>query len=279
MPFTSNEYSEQLEDLFKLSFYARSDGHVALYKEQILPRLKQKSCAKMDKQELHIINKLLGSLVFYSHDTDLTKMRLFCFNQLNKIEKQNKKAITRIYNYLYSERLFDEAKEFYNKHSALGVEMLPHIIDVGKKPVKYSVLTVDSTRENTFLRKSFDYSDYDGIIVNTTPLCGFSQYLISELSKDKGLSLFMMNNSTWLSFPGRAQYFQAMVDWKQKYPYAEISIIENISDFKTIEYEGTPTMFFLKNGEVKDTLVGWPKEGRMTQLKQLIKKHYSVDLN
>lgn len=278
LPFANGDYEEQFEKLFKLTTHDRSDAHVLLYKNETLPRLKKKSCAEMEKTELQVVNNLLETLVFYSFDKPLTKMYVLCFNHLNKIDKQNKKDVADVYHNLYRVRLFDEANEFYKKYSYLDMELLPQITN--KTEILNSpVYVIEPTTKNTFKRKSFDYSNYDGIIVNATPLCGFCKYLISDVSEDKGMSIFMMLNSTWLSLPGRSKYFKNMEDWNNKHPYARLSIIEDISDFTNLDFDGTPTIFFLKNGIVKDKLVGWPKEGRMRQLKELIKKYYSIDIH
>ena len=43
------------------------------------------------------------------------------------------------------------------------------------------------------------------------------------------------------------------------------------SDWPEIDYWGTPTLYFYHDGELKQQLVGWPREGREKQLKEALR--------
>lgn len=105
------------------------------------------------------------------------------------------------------------------------------------------------------------------VVVVAHPLCHFTRDAMKAIDADPFVKKAMHSHAVWIAPPDRNMDFTAFSEWHDTHPDAPIFIAYGYSSWPEMGEWGTPTFYFFKDGQLAGTIVGWPKGGRMNDLK------------
>lgn len=120
--------------------------------------------------------------------------------------------------------------------------------------------------------KSVDIGHGPKIVVIAHPLCHFTQNATRAIEANPTVRTAMSNHAVWIAPPDRNMDFGAFSEWRDAHPDAPIFVAYSYSSWPEVGEWGTPTFYFFENGRLIHTVVGWPKGGRMNDLKEGLQK-------
>jgi len=176
--------------------------------------------------------------------------------------------------------MFREAQVFYQNHPGAKLPPAPVILPANPKDLanpKDGVLAYAALagKPNTFQAVSLKGKQ---LLVLAHPVCHFCFNAAKAIAKEPELTAFLETHAVWLSPPDRYFGWQTHNQWNQRFPATPIAILKSEEKLPMLDSWGTPTFYFMENGKVMAKIVGWPKEGRMDELKGKIKQHFGVEL-
>lgn len=248
------------------------------YKNTYKPFLAVKKSEKLNKEELKDIVYVFETISYYTHSTQIVEQYLIYFNILQSKHWSEKSDYTSMYGTLVQRRMFTEAKVFYTKYAQFGLSNLPQILKDNQINEGVTFYTSHNEKKNTLIEKKYIFPKGKSIIIIAHPLCHFCQRAVAEIAKNKRLSQILAKRSFGIVPVDRNFNSELLYNWNKKHPNFQLNYIQNSNDFPMLDFWGTPTFYFLDNNKVIDKLVGWPKEGRIQELKVLIQKHFKLQI-
>lgn len=187
---------------------------------------------------------------------------------LRTLETRNQaqsRHYTDYYRALISVRSFEQAKQFAGRHSLADVETIPTITRLAPGTIP-AAWRVHPTRSE-IIREPLALPDGVQVLVIGHPLCHFTQDAARHISADTSLQR-VLAGALWLAPQSRTLDIQAVQDWNRQYPEMKIRLVDRRDDWPQLQTWGTPTFYFLRDGQVVETVAGWPQEGRRSELLQ-----------
>lgn len=164
---------------------------------------------------------------------------------------------------LFQGRRWDELNAFGRRYAGRANAQSPRLVVQGQ-PGRNAILDADGTH---LVIHSVDISRGPRVVVVSHPLCPFTRQAMREIDASPQLKGLMRKYSRWIAPPDRNMDFTPFADWNGSHPEAPISIAYGYSAWPELDEWGTPTFYFFKDGTLVDTVVGWPRGGRMGALK------------
>lgn len=272
----ASNYDNALSQIEKISHdHERQNAFIYFYEHSFKPYLGKKNLKSIKKDELKEIIHVFETITFYIQDKNIITDYQTYFRLLEK----NNWAVSKNYRNLYAafikNRMFAKANLFYENHPNQNLNKLPKIIDDNSTDGRIVIYTTDGKNKNILTKKKLALPKDLSIIVLAHPFCHFCQRAAKHLSSNQPLSTFLKENSTWIAPIDGNVRSDILFDWHKTYPNFSISYIQYMADFPMLDYWGTPSFYFVKDGKVLDKLVGWPDIKRMHDLQELIKKHFA----
>lgn len=244
------------------------------YDNTLLPELTQKNCSQRGHNETLAVLEVLYTINFYRNDQDIAGQHLACFNDYVSQFSESKyipSVATDVYESLLSSRQLVAAQQLQQQYSDMAVGDLPAIQSQEiEGPSVYRI----ASDESRLIQQEFTFNTETEVIVIAHPYCQFCQLLIKDIVADENLSQFFKNHSRWIADENYLSNIDAIVNWNKKYPMASLDIAYLKQDFTKLEEWGTPVIYFLKNGQVLDQIIGWPEEGRKDALMTAVEKYF-----
>ena len=161
-------------------------------------------------------------------------------------------------------RRFDAARRFAAAHPTPGVPTLPAIIDkIGNQHAGPSEWRFNHDA-STMTRVPLDLRGVD-VLVISHPQCGFSQRAATEIAADAELRA-IFQRSHWLAPQDGRIDPQAYAAWNDTHRAFPLAMLHEGRELPFVETRSTPRFYFLRDGQVAATVIGWPKEGRREEL-------------
>ena len=169
-----------------------------------------------------------------------------------------------MYGALLSIRSFDRARTLLDAHPGLAVAPLPTVVMESAEGAAGTVWRYSQDQAAITLTRA-TLSPHVQVIVIAHPLCHFTQDAARSITSDPQLRA-ALDGALWLAPQSWSLDVSAIQDWNRKYPTMQIYTVNRRSDWPSLENWGTPTFYFLRDGKVVETVVGWPREGRSAQV-------------
>ncbi|MDT9000813.1 hypothetical protein RQP53_16165 [Paucibacter sp. APW11] len=123
-------------------------------------------------------------------------------------------------------------------------------------------------RRGEALLSRLDIAARPRVIISTGLGCGFSARAIREIQADQRLARRLADAAVFLSLPDSALDLSEHAAWIERNKPFDLAFIHRLSDWPMIDRFETPVFFFLRQGVLHDTMIGWPAGGRMRELEQ-----------
>ncbi|HEX7060607.1 MAG TPA: hypothetical protein VF200_01490 [Woeseiaceae bacterium] len=164
-------------------------------------------------------------------------------------------------------RRFDEAKAFRQSHPQQGLPAAPPIIPLSSTSGD-DVRTVLRFINNgsALEREAVDWQSSSKVIVIGHPECHFSRDAVAAIASDPELAKAMSTVAIWLTPAFTSLTDGSVVVWNKENPTYAYRYVESDADWPEVNYWGTPSFYFIKQGELVKKVVGWPEDGRTDEL-------------
>lgn len=195
----------------------------------------------------------------------LTKLAI----EMQRRNLLDKDKLESVFNALLQARLFASASVLKAAHAELDLEVVPEVSEThdGATPSWYVLEGKTSLK-----REAAPLQTGAQILVISHPFCHFSENAAVAINRDPALQETFTAHSTWVLPPDRSMTLEAMHDWREEHPGLDIALAYGLDEWSQFKEWDTPTFYFLRDGKIIDTVIGWPKEGRVAELNAALEK-------
>lgn len=203
---------------------------------------------------------------FYSADPRHVADMTMDFAELERRGDATDAEAADMFEMLIAARDVDAAKDFATRHPKVLQEPLPDFHEASHLTEKAPTEWIVSNDRRELLRQTVDLDQPAEILVIGHPMCHFSQDAARDIQSDPVLHDMLRTHGKWLSPPDGKLNFTVFQQWNHEHPDQTMSIAYRMSEWPLVDYWGTPTFYFLREGKVVDKVTGWPKEGNREAL-------------
>jgi hypothetical protein len=166
-------------------------------------------------------------------------------------------SLERFHADLLRARRFSQAQEFAERYE---LDASPwNVIDETPTGTGPTVLEIDPNRtEVTLTRTTVDLAPGTKIVAVVHPHCGPSRRAMIHIEDDPTLTSLFAGRTVWLA-DARRMALEPFVDWNAEAREIKIAIsYDNHAWPPEIGFMRTPVFYFLRDGVVRDMVIGWP---------------------
>lgn len=238
---------------------------------QLFSQTDRQSLNSRPTEDIELLYRAASLASFYSFDPMIVHRMEETVNLLDAKGRATPGHFDELYRAWVSVRDFERARAVFANHHVDGAIPPPTTIDsIPESSILPTIWEVSST-EATLTRKPLNLVNGPRVIVIAHPLCHFTQDAVRDIEgSELGTSLLPI--STWIAPQDRRLDIQVFQEWNRKHPSEAMSIVNSQDEWRDFDNWGTPTFYFLKDGVLKDKVVGWPKAGRRGELQAALEK-------
>jgi len=176
------------------------------------------------------------------------------------------------YGALLETRLFRAASEFYRLRGPLDWgEPVSLATNSHRAITGHDLLTIPERGSELGL-SAVDLRGASQVMVIAHPQCGYTRRAATDIEQDQTMRALFGKRSTWVSAGGRFIGLGEFRKWNQRHPDLRMSIAYDPLQWADVEFWDSPTFLFYKDGQLVQRIVGWPKGGRLSELKAAARK-------
>lgn len=180
------------------------------------------------------------------------------YDQLVRRNIATSDDVESLYRLLIANRRWAGADELAATRSDVGLKPRPAIQSTARR-TEYRYGYSPSV-DGAWLRETplMDHAG-TGLVVSVHPSCQFSRDALDAVFADKGLAP-LMREAVLLLSPYTDTLDGKVAAWNAAHPDQPMRYAIHKRDWPEISYWGTPSFYFLKDGEVLKKVVGWRKD-------------------
>lgn len=169
---------------------------------------------------------------------------------------------------LIGARQFDQARVLQQQHPQIELQPVPEVVDQtrGSGP---SVLAL-SADGRQLIRKSAEIPR-SGLIILFSHLCNPCRRALPALQAEAELQPLLQEKTLWLRPADTQLQLESWHDWRTAHPEVPLVMAYANAEWPMIEEVATPIFFVMHEGRVHKRIIGWPREGRMDELKSALR--------
>jgi hypothetical protein len=177
------------------------------------------------------------------------------------------------YEALMVTKQFAAARKLYQAQPVVAPSPPPEFRDEagGVAPGTPTVLKV-STERREVIRRPVDLSGPARVVILTDPACHFCAYFLDALQSRPQLRRRLEQHALWIAPPSGVFDFDTLQQWNRAHPAERIDIMYRLQEWPMVKDLAVPTFYFLQNGSLVTTVVGWPRSGNFEKLQVALKK-------
>lgn len=223
----------------------------------------QQKPAILDELPAHSVDLLFNAaydVAFYTHDRRYVGDMEADLARLQALQADEPRHYQDLHKALVRTRDFAAAKSMLASQPAVGGNAVPEIegtLVEGSGPSAL-VLSEDGasmSQQPIVLNGALD------IVVIGHPSCHFSNDAVAAIEANPRLRGVFTRHARWVMPQDGNMQPRRVADWNAAHPAARASYIYRQADWQAIDYWGTPTFYFFRNGKRVGKLVGWPPNG------------------
>lgn len=217
-------------------------------------------------EELEVFFLGASKAAFYSNSAQITAEMHRIFQKLNSISKPKKSHFITMYSAFLAARMLPDARRFLTQYPQSSTIPLPKFqIAKNITAAKASEWSVSNDGKTVF-QQPLEIGRRPLVVIVSYPDCHFSQNAAKAILADTKLLRLLRNHMKWIGPQSRSFNVDTIRQWNLDYTEFPMTIIYKQNDMPMIDYWGTPSFYFFKDGTLKTKVIGWPKEGRINEL-------------
>lgn len=243
-----------------------------LYKQYQIT-IKDNDWKSIPNDEINRWFDILYSINFYASLEDISIDLIHIFNILNeKVEvgTQLQEKAQHLEADLIKNRMFKQLSKIKTNYPDFAYRDIPKIEYKKIGSDKQTILMPNS--DGTGLKQiAFDMDSGNKVLVISHPLCKFTEAARSAILNNDRVREVFEKNSFWLISQQPRFYFDSIIEA----PYQKIMPFYYVWDedqWHDVKFDRFPNFFFFKDGRLIKNINGWPKEGRMAELKEALQE-------
>ena len=208
---------------------------------------------------------------FYTEDQQRANDMALIVRYLQKKNKATNQHYEKLYNVYILVRMMTAAQDLRQKHPTPQMEPLPELLEaanlIKNMPTEWQV----SLSQHKLERRSVDINSGSHVIVVSHPNCHFSQNAMREIMLDPILKQAFVTHVKWLIPQSYDLNFNSVQNWNHTHPELPMTIAYFSKEWPSIDYWGTPSFYFFKDGILHSKVIGWPREGNKEKLLEALR--------
>jgi hypothetical protein len=209
---------------------------------------------------------------FYTADPNVVHDMALAFAEMQRRDITKKFDYQQMYAALIGARMLTEAGGFFAHYHGMDLDALPTFREASGikagEPTEWIVNPVAPE----LLRQPFAIDASAQVLVVGHPLCHFSQNAVRDIFADPQLGAVFAEHAHWLAPPDQHLKVELFQQWNHDHPNAAMTIAYKQSEWPLLDYWGTPTFYFFRDGSLITKVVGWPAEGRRDELRDALQQ-------
>lgn len=194
---------------------------------------------------------------FYTHHDKFLEVMARCLDELVKRGQAQPFDYSDLYGGLVQLRSWKRARQFAAAYPKITFSELPKLVDdVAEADTSPTALFV-APAAFQLIRKPIDTNGFHLFVV-AHPLCHFSQNAIRAVEGDPELKSLFDRYAEFITPPARSLDFMTLRKWNLEHQDSQMSIAYSMKEWSFVDYWGTPTFYFMRDGKVLKRVVGWP---------------------
>ena len=194
---------------------------------------------------------------YYSHDAAATNTMRHAWDVLDRRGQTSAGLADEMVSVYVASRMFSEAKSFARLHKERVTAKPPAFADLRLRRTQGTALAV-SANGSQLTRREVPVSQGAVVVVVGSPSCYFSRLATEAIEHDTELGPVMTKHAIWLIPQSVIRDFGTISRWNEIHPGARFSLIYRQEEWSFLASSATPTFYFLKDGKLVSTVVGWP---------------------
>lgn len=239
----------------------------ARYTAQFRPLFKEASLRQLTLRDL--VHALLGAQLIATSNLE-TGYSSELFAAAQELERRGEATtpdLRAAYDGLLIARRFDEARRFADRHPGAHLPAVPAMRDPLPLDTKAPTLWRFDRTGRSLVRTAADLAPSQILIVAG---CHFSQDAAEDIGKDPILGPLFSSHAQWLFLPPGGEDLDAARSWNRRFPQAPVGMLHARTEWPLLPEQWVmPTFLFVRDGEVVETIEGWPR-GPASQREPLI---------
>lgn len=235
-----------------------------LYRELFSEAARPLNLIAHDRASLKLLLRAAATTATYTQSTESATDIASIVLELERRNLATQKDVMLAFEALFAARMLQESKAWAN---AFVKHDLPRPVssEVHSKqgPTEWKVLP----GSEELIRQDATVPARNYVLIVGHPGCHFSNNAYAALSSDETVATALQGRVKWL-VPQERNYNIGLVrDWNLKHPDAKMTIAYKRSEWPIVDTWGTPAFYFIRDGRVVHKVVGWPKEGRIAEIR------------
>lgn len=248
----------------RMTSLERRDRLVRLYRTEFP--------APLSTTDSHALSARLDaaiSTVFYSKDPGVARELAMVYRALTALGGAREGDLDEVISSMIKAREFEWADTLL---AEAGRPSLPSV-DFGTLVGKWGghrVMVIDNNHIS--VQPAEEARLRNGIVVVSSPLCGFSNAAGTFISMDSLLA-DGFKDALWLVPPEGDLRVREVESWNRRHPSQRMVLTYDWLDWPQIDDWSTPGFYFFADGVVVEKVMGWPLDGsRATRLRGAVEK-------
>lgn len=222
--------------------------------------------------DLEFVYRAVETTAFYNPTPRYAHSTRDLLAEMQSRKLSRRQDIDSTYRALIGARLFDEARGFAEAHPSPDRRPLPQLHDAPDLASARPTIWAVSPDQRELTRQMIDLQKPAQVIVVSGPGCHFSQDAARAIRNDPTLARLFREHATWLNAPLGQTDFDAVQAWNREHPGQAMVIAYAKEDWPMFDNWGTPIFYIFKDGQLAETVTGWPaREGPDALVKALEK--------
>ncbi|MGH8427590.1 MAG: hypothetical protein ACRES7_06370 [Gammaproteobacteria bacterium] len=234
---------------------------------------KEDKIRSYDESDVRLLLRAAGMAAFATREAEYSRDMVLDLNELERRHAAVLPDYRQTYEALINTRLFAAAQKFYAAHPSAARTPPPDYLDEAGvvEPGTPTVLMV-STTQREVIRRPVALDASAQVVILTDPQCHFCAYFLDALQSRPQLRRLLEEHALWITPPSGVLDFDTLQQWDRAHPAERIDIMYRLQEWPMVKDLAAPTFYFLQNGSLVTTVVGWPRNGNFEKLQAALKK-------
>lgn len=207
---------------------------------------------------------------FYTTEVKYLNDQLECYESISAKGALISYEIENTFTALLRYRRFEQADEMRERHPSHEFPSLPKFTDFQSEGP--SIIRIIEQPEVAFERHAVHLPDSRAIVVISAAGCQFSRRAIQAIQADPYLRQ-AFSGSLWMTPPDDLTQYHRIIDWNEKYSdIAELTVVYAPQEFPLFDMQQSPTFYFLNDGEIVETMIGWDDSIQPALVESVLKR-------